>query len=116
MNEEKNIPIEDENLEEQAEELKPEEEAEVQEEAAAQEEPAEEAAEPEEKAAEPEKGTEEDPRDKKIEELNAKYMRLISISMQMKRSLKIFWKSSITSRERWMLRKTQTPVSTKVWN
>jgi molecular chaperone GrpE len=78
MNEEKNIPIEDENLEEQAEELKPEEEAEVQEEAAAQEEPAEEAAEPEEKAAEPEKGTEEDPRDKKIEELNAKYMRLMA--------------------------------------
>ncbi len=78
MNEEKNIPIEDENLEEQAEELKPEEEEEVQEEAAAQEEPAEEAAEPEEKAAEPEKGTEEDPRDKKIEELNAKYMRLMA--------------------------------------
>ena len=78
MNEEKNIPIEDENLEEQAEELKPEEEAEVQEEAAAHEEPAEEAAEPEEKAAEPEKGTEEDPRDKKIEELNAKYMRLMA--------------------------------------
>ena len=78
MSEEKNIPIEDENLEEQAEELKPEEEAEVQEEAAAQEEPAEEAAEPEEKAAEPEKGTEEDPRDKKIEELNAKYMRLMA--------------------------------------
>jgi len=78
MNEEKNIPIEDENLEGQAEELKPEEEAEVQEEAAAQEEPAEEAAEPEEKAAEPEKGTEEDPRDKKIEELNAKYMRLMA--------------------------------------
>ena len=78
MNEEKNIPIEDENLEEQAEELKPEEEAEVQEEAAAQEEPVEEAAEPEEKAAEPEKGTEEDPRDKKIEELNAKYMRLMA--------------------------------------
>ena len=78
MNEEKNIPIEDENLEEQAEELKPEEEAEVQEEAAAQEEPAEEAAEPEEKAAEPEKGTEEDPRDKTIEELNAKYMRLMA--------------------------------------
>ena len=78
MNEEKNIPIEDENLEEQAEELKPEEEAEVQEEAAAQAEPAEEAAEPEEKAAEPEKGTEEDPRDKKIEELNAKYMRLMA--------------------------------------
>ena len=78
MNEEKNIPIEDENLEEQAEELKPEEEAEVREEAAAQEEPAEEAAEPEEKAAEPEKGTEEDPRDKKIEELNAKYMRLMA--------------------------------------
>ena len=78
MNEDKNIPIEDENLEEQAEELKPEEEAEVQEEAAAQEEPAEEAAEPEEKAAEPEKGTEEDPRDKKIEELNAKYMRLMA--------------------------------------
>ena len=78
MNEEKNIPIEDENLEEQAEELKPEEEAEVQEEAAAEEEPAEEAAEPEEKAAEPEKGTEEDPRDKKIEELNAKYMRLMA--------------------------------------
>ena len=78
MNEEKNIPIEDENLEEQAEELKPEEEAEVQEEAAAQEEPAEEAEEPEEKAAEPEKGTEEDPRDKKIEELNAKYMRLMA--------------------------------------
>ena len=78
MNEEKNIPIEDENLEEQAEELKPEEEAEVQEEAVAQEEPAEEAAEPEEKAAEPEKGTEEDPRDKKIEELNAKYMRLMA--------------------------------------
>ena len=78
MNEEKNIPIEDENLEEQTEELKPEEEAEVQEEAAAQEEPAEEAAEPEEKAAEPEKGTEEDPRDKKIEELNAKYMRLMA--------------------------------------
>ena len=78
MSEEKNIPIEDENLEEQAEELKPEEEAEVQEDAAAQEEPAEEAAEPEEKAAEPEKGTEEDPRDKKIEELNAKYMRLMA--------------------------------------
>ena len=78
MNEEKNIPIEEENLEGQAEELKPEEEAEVQEEAAAQEEPAEEAAEPEEKAAEPEKGTEEDPRDKKIEELNAKYMRLMA--------------------------------------
>jgi molecular chaperone GrpE len=78
MNEEKNIPIEDENLEEQAEELKSEEETEVQEEAAAQEEPAEEAAEPEEKAAEPEKGTEEDPRDKKIEELNAKYMRLMA--------------------------------------
>lgn len=78
MSEEKNIPIEDENLEEQAEELKPEEEAEVQEEAAAQEEPAEEAAEPEEKASEPEKGTEEDPRDKKIEELNAKYMRLMA--------------------------------------
>jgi len=78
MSEEKNIPIEDENLEEQAEELKPEEEAEVQEEATAQEEPAEEAAEPEEKAAEPEKGTEEDPRDKKIEELNAKYMRLMA--------------------------------------
>ncbi len=78
MNEEKNIPIEDENLEEQAEELKPEEEAEVQEEAAAQEEPAEEAAEPEEKAAEPEKGTGEDPRDKQIEELNAKYMRLMA--------------------------------------
>ena len=78
MNEEKNIPIEDENLEEQAEELKPEEEAEVQEEATTQEEPAEEAAEPEEKAAEPEKGTEEDPRDKKIEELNAKYMRLMA--------------------------------------
>lgn len=78
MSEEKNIPIGDENLEEQAEELKPEEEAEVQEEAAAQEEPAEEAAEPEEKAAEPEKGTEEDPRDKKIEELNAKYMRLMA--------------------------------------
>ena len=71
MNEEKNIPIEDENLEEQAEELKPEEEAEVREEAAAQEEPAEE-------AAEPEKGIEEDPRDKKIEELNAKYMRLMA--------------------------------------
>ena len=78
MSEEKNIPIEDENLEEQAEELKSEEETEVQEEAAAQEEPAEEAAEPEEKAAEPEKGTEEDPRDKKIEELNAKYMRLMA--------------------------------------
>jgi molecular chaperone GrpE len=78
MSEEKNIPIEEENLEEQAEELKPEEEAEVQEEAAAQEEPAEEAAEPEERAAEPEKGTEEDPRDKKIEELNAKYMRLMA--------------------------------------
>lgn len=78
MSEEKKIPIEDENLEEQAEELKSEEEAEVQEEAAAQEEPAEEAAEPEEKAAEPEKGTEEDPRDKKIEELNAKYMRLMA--------------------------------------
>lgn len=78
MNEEKNIPIEDENLEEKAEEMKPEEEAEVQEEAEVEKQTSEEAAEPKEKAAEPEKEAEEDPRDKKIEELNAKYMRLMA--------------------------------------
>ena len=89
MSEEKNIPIEDETLEEQAEGMKPEEEAEAQEEAAeetagTETAEAEEAAEPEkteepeEKAAEPEKGSEKDPRDAKIEELNAKYMRLMA--------------------------------------
>ena len=70
MSEEKNIPIEDEILEEQAEEeIKPEEEPEVQEEETAPEPVAEEA---EAEAEGP------DPKDKKIEELNAKYMRLMA--------------------------------------
>ena len=70
MSEEKNIPIEDEILEDQAEEeIKPEEEPEVQEEETAPEPVAEEA---EAEAEGP------DPKDKKIEELNAKYMRLMA--------------------------------------
>ena len=72
MSEEKNIPIEDEILEEQAEETA--EAAEEVQEADAPEE-TETAAEPEEKAEEkPSK----DPRDEKIEEMNAKYMRLMA--------------------------------------
>ena len=70
MSEEKNIPIEDEILEDQAEqETMPEEEPEVQEEETA-----------EEPAAEEAKADAEgpDPKDKKIEELNAKYMRLMA--------------------------------------
>ncbi len=69
MNEEKNIPIEDEILEEQAEEeIKPEE-TEVQEEETAKE---------PEKEEEKDESKEPDPKDKKIEELNAKYMRLMA--------------------------------------
>ena len=69
MNEEKNIPIEDEILEEQAEEeIKPEE-TEVQEEETAKE---------PEKEEEKAESKEPDPKDKKIEELNAKYMRLMA--------------------------------------
>ena len=69
MNEEKNIPIEDEILEEQAEEeIKPEE-TEVQEEETAKE---------PEKEEEKDESKEADPKDKKIEELNAKYMRLMA--------------------------------------
>ena len=69
MNEEKNIPIEDEILEEQAEEeIKPEE-IEVQEEETAKE---------PEKEEEKAESKEPDPKDKKIEELNAKYMRLMA--------------------------------------
>ena len=70
MSEEKNIPIEDEILEEQAEEEIQSEETEVQEEEAAKE-----TEQAEEEKAEPE---EPDPKDKKIEELNAKYMRLMA--------------------------------------
>ncbi|MBO5995607.1 MAG: nucleotide exchange factor GrpE [Firmicutes bacterium] len=70
MSEEKNIPIEDEILEEQAEEEIQSEETEVQEEEAAKE-----PEQAEEEKAEPE---EPDPKDKKIEELNAKYMRLMA--------------------------------------
>ena len=69
MNEEKNIPIEDEILEEQAEEEIKSEETEVQEEETAKE------TEKEEEIAE---AKEPDPRDKQIEELNAKYMRLMA--------------------------------------
>ena len=69
MNEEKNIPIEDEILEEQAEEEIKSEETEVQEEETAKE------TEKEEEKAE---AKEPDPRDKQIEELNAKYMRLMA--------------------------------------
>ena len=69
MNEEKNIPIEDEILEEQAEEeIKPEE-TEVQEEETAKE---------PEKEEEKAESKEPDPKDKKIEELNAKYMILMA--------------------------------------
>ena len=83
MNEEKNIPIEDETLNETVEEVKSEEV--TPEEVAATEEKApakEETAQAEEKAAEeePEKTgeAEKDPKDEKLEELNAKYMRLMA--------------------------------------
>ena len=74
MNEEKNIPIEDEVTEEEIKE----EETEIDQEVPADAEAEETEKAPEEKAAESEKGDEEDPRDKKIEELNAKYMRLMA--------------------------------------
>ena len=83
MSEEKNIPIEDETLNETVEEVKseevtPEEEAATEEKAAVKEETAqaeEKAAEEEpEKTGEPEKN----PKDEKLEELNAKYMRLMA--------------------------------------